>query len=132
MSPARKPATAAVPGWQPLMIADVPPLVEKVGGPSWWKVGVGSNGAGAGGPIIPPGSMATLFVGATDAAAGPFYLTGPMAVAMLATTPQGFATAQVPIVLNAAMIGIPAYLQWVVVDPAGWVGYSESAWFVPL
>ena len=107
--------------------------MEKVGGPNWWKIGVGSNGAGAAGaPIIPPGSNAMLFIGNSDALAGPFYLTAPAVTVMLATTPKGFATAQVPVVLNAAMIGIPAWLQWVVVDPAGWVGYSESCWFVPL
>lgn len=127
-----KPATAAGAGWQALMIADVPPRVETVGGPSWWKIGVGSNGAGAGGPVIPAGSMATLFFGATDANPGPFYLTSPTALVMLPTTPQGFATAQVPIVLTPAMIGTSAFLQWMVIDGGGSTGFSESARFTPL
>ena len=129
-----KPATASAPGgWQPLMICDVPPLVEKVGGPSWWKIGVGSNGAGSGFvPIIPPGSTATLFMGNTDAGPAPFYLTAPAALAALATTPQGFATAQVPIVLTPPMIGTTAFLQWVVMDPMTVMGWSESCWFTPL
>lgn len=127
-----RPATASMPGgWQPLMICDVPPLVEKVGGPSWWKIGVGSNGAGLGGPIIPPGSTATLWFGNTDAAAGPFYLTAPVPLVALPTTAQGFATAQVPIVLNPGMIGVTAYLQWVVMDPTMVFGWSESSWFTP-
>lgn len=127
-----KPATAAGIGWQPLMLAEVPPLVEKVGGPSWWKIGVGSSGGGAGGPIIPAGSMATLFFGSSDANPGPFYLTAPMALATLGTTPQGFATAHVPIVLTSAMIGTPGFLQWMVIDGSGWTGFSESARFTPL
>ena len=128
-----KPSTASVPGgWQPLMICDVPPLVEKVGGPNWWKIGVGSNGAGAGtAPIIPPGSTAWLYLGNSDAAFGPFYLTMPALLATLGTTPQGFATAQVPIMLNPGMIGVTSYLQWIVMDPMMVFGYSESSWFTP-
>lgn len=117
--------------WRPKMIADVPPLVEKVGGPNWWKIGVGSAGAGLGGPIIPPGSSAVLWLGATDTAAGPFWLTGASMLASLGTTAQGFATANVPIVLTPSMIGTTGFLQWTVVDPMGNIGYSESASFTP-
>jgi cytochrome c peroxidase len=129
-----KPATASAPGgWQPLMICDVPPLVEKVGGPNWWKIGVGSNGAGAGtAPIIPPGSAARLYLGNSDALLGPFYLTMPALIAGGGTTAQGFATAQVGVMLTPAMIGVTSYLQWIVMDPATMlVGYSESSVFTP-
>jgi cytochrome c peroxidase len=118
------PATPGPGGWQPQMIADVPPLVEKVGGPTWWKVGVGSNGAMAGTPILPPGAAAALFTDVADTAGGPMWLPAPMLVAMPAVTAQGFATAQVPIPLNAAMMGVTFYMQWVVQG-----GYSESARF---
>ncbi|MFO1052046.1 MAG: cytochrome c peroxidase [Planctomycetota bacterium] len=127
-----KPSTPSIPGWTPLMIADVPPLVEKVGGSSWWKIGVGSNGAGLGGPAMPANSSAMLFFGTSDANPGPFYLTGPVWLGSQLSTPQGFATAHVPIVLTPAMIGTPGYLQWMVIDPSGWVGFSESAVYTPL
>jgi cytochrome c peroxidase len=123
-----KAATPAGGGWTPKMIADVPPHVETVGGPNWWKIGVGSAGAGAGGPIIPPGSLAILFLGASDANPGPFYLTGFTPLVGLTTTAQGFATAQQPIVLTPGMIGTTSFLQWVVSDGT-WVGHSESARF---
>ncbi|MFK7740603.1 MAG: cytochrome-c peroxidase [Planctomycetota bacterium] len=118
--------------WRPRMISDVPPLVEKVGGPSWWKVGVGSQNASFGAPIIPPGSVATLWMGNSDTAAGPFYLTGASALVNLPTTSQGFATAHVPVPLSATMIGTMAFLQWSVLDPFGTLGFSESSFFIPL
>jgi hypothetical protein len=124
-----KPATPAPPGWQPRMIADVPPRVETVGGPNWWKIGVGSAGGGLGGPIMPPGSMATLFLGTSDANPGPFYLTGSVALVTLPTTAQGFATVMSPVALVPAMIGTTSWLQWVVVDAGFNVGHSESAFF---
>jgi hypothetical protein len=124
-----KPATPALPGWQPRMIADVPPHVETVGGPNWWKIGVGSAGGGVGGPIIPPGSMATLFLGTSDANPGPFYLTGAAALVTLPTTTEGFATALTPVALVPAMIGTTSWLQWVVVDAGFNAGHSESAFF---
>jgi cytochrome c peroxidase len=127
-----QPATPALGGWQPLMIADVPPLVEQVGGPNWWKVGVGSTGGGAGGPIIPPGSMATLFLGASDTNPAPFYLTGATPLVTLPTTAEGFATAHQPVLLVPAMIGTTSFLQWVVADTFGDIGHSESAWFTVL
>ncbi len=126
-------ATPAAPGWQPLMIADVPALVEPFGGPGWWKVGVGSTGGGVGGPIIPPGSCATLWMDNTDSNPAPFYLPYPVLLTTLWTTPEGFATAHVPVVLTPSMIGTTAFLQWVVTDRnTGDIGYSESAWFTVL
>jgi cytochrome c peroxidase len=122
------PATPAMAGWQPQMIADVPPLVEKAGGPAWWKVGVGSNGAMGGTPLLPAGAFAMLFTDIADTAAGPMWLPAPMWVSTQMVTAQGFATAQVPIPLNAGMIGSTIYLQWVVRIP-GQGGYSESASF---
>src|SRR5690606_26432069 len=128
------PATVSGVGWQPLMIDNVPPLVEKVGGPNWWKIGVGSHGAFAGThPIIPPTSTAMLFVDPFLTGGGPFWLSGGATmVAMLPTTAQGFATAQQPVPLSTALIGSPSHLQWIVQDPGGWVGWSEAVTFVPL
>ena len=120
------PATPAPPGWQPQMIADVPPLVEKVGGPSWWKVGVGSNGAMLGSPLLPAGANAYLFSDVTDTNPGPVYLPSPVFLQVQPVTAQGFATAHVPIPLTTAMIGSVLFLQWIVKDPYD-VGYSESA-----
>lgn len=126
------PATPAGPGWQPLMIGDVPPLVEKVGGPSWWKVGVGSNGAGAGtAPVIPAGAKAMLFTDLTNTNPAPFYLPAPVFLGAWPITPQGFATSQVPMPLTTAMIGTTLFLQWVVKHSTG-VGFSECASFTVL
>jgi cytochrome c peroxidase len=125
------PATPAAAGWLPQMIADVPPLVEKVGGPSWWKVGVGSNGAMLGSPLLPPGAIAFLFTDVADTAGGPMWLPSPTLVSTQTVTPQGFATAHVPIPLSTGMIGATIYLQWLVRSP-GQGGYSESASFTIL
>lgn len=126
-----KPSTPGA-GWRPAMICDVPPLVETVGGPSWWKIGVGSKNGATGGVVIPAGSVATLWLGSSDANPGPFYLTGASALVSLPTTPQGFATAHVPIPLTPVMIGTTGWLQWSVLDPGGSLGFSESASFTPL
>lgn len=124
-----RPATASPAGWTPLMIADVPPLVEMgTPGTNWWKVGVGSAGGGVGGILIPPNSQAALWMGATDTAPGPFWLTGPTNLVTILTTPQGFATAQGPVILTPPMIGTTFFLQWVIFDPVtANVGHSESA-----
>jgi cytochrome c peroxidase len=125
------PATMAGGGWQPLMIGDVPPLVETVGGPSWWKVGVGSNGAGTGSPVIPTTATAFLFTDTTNFGPGPMWLTSPMFVSAHAITPQGFATAHVPMPLTTSMIGTQFFLQWHVREP-GDFGNSECAIFTVL
>jgi cytochrome c peroxidase len=121
-------ATPAGAGWLPQMIADVPPLVEKVGGPTWWKVGVGSNGAMLGSPLLPLGAFAFLFTDNADTAGGPMWLPAPMLVSTQMVTAQGFATAHVPVPLNAGMIGVTFYMQWLVRIP-GDGAYSESARF---
>src|SRR5690606_35620433 len=127
-----KPATAAPAGWRPKMLSQVPPLVEKVGGPNWWKVGVGSTNAAGGGPLIPANSTAILYMGTSDTAAGPFWLTAPTPVATVTSTVQGFATAHQPVPLSNSMIGVTAFLQWVVIDPTfTQLGFSEAARFTP-
>jgi cytochrome c peroxidase len=123
------PATAAPAGWQPLMIGDVPPLVEKVGGPSWWKVGVGSNGAGTGSPVIPAGAKAILYMDVSNAGGGPLWLPSPTFLASQAITAQGFATAHVPMPLSTSMIGMTFFLQWRVHAGPGQDGWSECASF---
>lgn len=124
-------STPAAAGWDPVMLAEVPPLVEKVGGPNWWKIGVGSRNGATGGVMIPAGNKAALFLGGSDAGGAPFFLLGSSHLVSLPITPQGFATAHQPVVLVPGMIGTTSFLQWIVFDPSGDVGFSESARFTP-
>jgi len=123
-----RPATPAVGGWQPRMLASSPPLAEKAGGPSQWKIGVASNGGGLGAPLIPAGSLAVLVVGSAHAPAGPLWVSPTILLGATTTTAQGFATLHGPAPLTPAFVGASVLFQWVVVDPGfGAFGFSESA-----
>lgn len=122
-----RPATAAPGGWQPRMIASVPLLAEKVGGPPRWKFGVGSNGGGIGSPILPPGSLAVLAASLTPAAAGPIWLAAPVPFGTRFTTIEGFATLHATAPLSPSLVGLPVLFQWGVASPTWEFGFSELA-----
>lgn len=121
------PATAASSGWKPRMIASVPALAETLGGPSRWKIGVGSDGGGAGAPLIPPASVALLWLDASLSTSGPLWLPAPLLFGMRATTPEGFATFHSPGPIGVSLVGVTLMFQWQVFSPGGEVGYSEAA-----
>lgn len=116
--------TAAPGGTQvPEIIANSPPQILPNGGPSWFKIGVGN---------APANAAAFLLMDPAPAFNPPLFVNGPAII--LPTNPtnaQGIGTAQQPVALNPALLGVPFYAQWMIIDRRYGRAFSNAAEFIP-
>jgi cytochrome c peroxidase len=107
----------------PEIIANSPPQILPGGGPSWFKIGVGN---------APANAPAWLLVDPAPAFAPPLFVNGP-AIVLPAnpTNNQGIGTIQQPVALHPALLGVPFYAQWAILDGRYGRAFSDAAEFFP-
>lgn len=107
----------------PEIIANSPPQILPSGGPSWFKIGVGN---------APANAPAWLFLDPAPAPGPVFWVSGP-AITLVAnpTNADGIGTYQQPVAFTTAMLGVPFYAQWMVLDGRYGRSFSDAAEFFP-